>query len=111
MFHNLKVERIFNLGDYKNVKVAAETTDISDEDWIDPIRMDNIRKDLELEVYMNFALSQEIESNNREMFQNREWSLMYERFRTDRHQEDYSPILESNVVFDNPEELVQVDEI
>ena len=111
MFHSLKIERIFNLGDYKNVKVTAETTDIPDDYWIDSVVMDNIRKDLELEVYMNFALSQEIESNNREMFQNREWSLMYERFRTDRHQEEYSPILESNTVFENPEELITVDEI
>lgn len=114
MFHSLKAERIFNLGEYKNIKVTAETTDIPDEVWESSEQMENIRKDLSLEIFMNFALNQEIATNNNEMFRNREWSLMYERFRTDRHQENYEPILENTdtaVEFNPNPELLLIDEI
>ena len=111
MYHSLKVDRLFKLGEYQNIHIEAETSEIPDDYWIDPIMMENIRKDLQLEIFMNYALHREISQNNSETYNNQEWSLMYERFRTDRHQEEYSPILESNTVFENPEELITVDEI
>ena len=85
MEHSIKIDRLFTLGDYKNVHVSIETTGISDEDWENQNKMDQIRTDVALEVLMNFSLLQELTSNNAENIANRSWTEIYQELCTDRH--------------------------
>lgn len=73
MNHRLSIERLFSLGDYKNIKIIAETSDISDEDWSNPEVIAVLRKELVSEIYINFALSQFVMGNLQDDMINNEW--------------------------------------
>ena len=89
MAHRITVSRLFELGQYKNLRIEAETTDITDEQWNNPIEMDFIRSNLAQECFLNFFLSQELAHDNADGIGQRAWSELYESLRADRHPEDY----------------------
>ena len=55
MFHRLVIERLFTLGDYKNIKIIAETDGIPDEVWNDADEMEKLRDRMTKELFASYA--------------------------------------------------------
>ncbi len=55
MLHKLAIKRIYNLGNYQNITLEVETSDIPDEIWNDGDRLATIRNDLQQEILASLA--------------------------------------------------------
>ncbi len=86
MIHKLAVERIFPLGEYKNIKVIAESSDITDEEWSDLDKMSKIRLNLIEELLLNFSLHQEQTLSNVEAVKEGKWRILYMDLQNQRHE-------------------------
>lgn len=85
MEHTLKLERLFTLGDYKNLKVTCEIVGISQEDWDDVSRMNDLRSQLASEVLLGFAVEQMTEVELKDYIQGKQFENLITELLINRH--------------------------
>lgn len=93
MLYEIGIDRLFTLGDYKNVHISVKTSGITEDQWNDQQDMDRLRSELALEVLMNFALLQEITDSNAETISSRDWLVVYQEMSENRH----GPLFTNNI--------------
>lgn len=73
MTHNLKIERLFSLGNYKNIKIIVEANDISDDVWNDKSELNAERESLNSEIFTNFAIYMAMEEELKDLIKEENW--------------------------------------
>jgi hypothetical protein len=78
--HSIRVERVFNLGEYKSLRVVAETVGISDEVWNDPVQLADVRSDLQSEIMASYALHMMTQEENLAELQKKDFKVLYAKY-------------------------------
>lgn len=86
MNYTIKMERLFSLGDYKNIKVIVEATEIPDDKWNDVTQMNNLRSQLASEVLLGFAIEQMTETELAEYIKSRDFTNLLTELLVNRHE-------------------------
>ena len=73
MTHNLKIERLFSLGNYKNIKIIVEANDISDDVWNNKSELNAERESLNSEIFTNFAIYMAMEEELKDLIKEESW--------------------------------------
>jgi hypothetical protein len=77
MEHRVVIERLFSLGSYQNIKIIAETSNISDDIWNDADQLKTVRDGLEQEILASYAQHMTLFLENREKIQSGKFEDIY----------------------------------
>lgn len=79
MNHRIVIERLFSLGQYKNIKIIAETNDIPDDVWENEVYLNNEREALASEIFANFTIYKAMEKSLEDLIKEEDWEGIIER--------------------------------
>lgn len=78
MLHKVTIERIYNLGNYQNIKITVESGEIPDEVWNDGERLTTVRDALHQEIVANLAQHLMTRDSTREALRTGDYQTLYE---------------------------------